>query len=151
MSFWDKLQASLDNARNSGIHNIILSGDLNADFSTYPGHKLVHFASTNFLTLHVNEPTRITSHSATCLDQIISNIPNFIYDTCVLPPLANCDHCVVGAKVRFSYPAETAYKRHIWEYGKADFGNFRTYLNSLDWNSCFLGNDIDLSCDSWSK
>ena len=151
VSFWDKLQESLDLARNSGVSNIILSGDLNSDFNTLSGHKLVNFAQTNFLTVHVNEPTRITPHSATCLDQIVSNIPEFIHEVCVLPPIANCDHSVVGAKLTFRQLTETAYKRHIWQYNQANFDNFRAHLRTLDWNSCFSVDDIDLCCDSWSK
>ena len=149
--FGDKFQDSLDLVRNTGMQNIILSGDLNSDFNTSSGHKLVQFAQANFLTVHVNEPTRITCQSATCLDQIVSNIPNFIKDVCVLPALANCDHCVVGAKLLFRQPIETSYKRHIWEYKKADFENFRTQLNALDWNCCFSSDDIDVCCDLWSN
>ena len=71
VSFWDQLQESLDLAKSSGIFNIILMGDLNYDIHTQSGPRLHQFAWNNFLSIHVNEPTRITEHSATCLDQIL--------------------------------------------------------------------------------
>ena len=101
------------------------------------------------MTLHVDEPTRITDHSKTCLDQIISNVPNFLHDIRILPPISNCDHCVVGANLLFRRKKEPAYERHVWEYDKADFNTFRNYLNGVNWDSCF-SDDIDSCCNHWS-
>ena len=39
MSYSDNLQTSLDHAKTVGINNIIITGDLNADFTTAPGQK----------------------------------------------------------------------------------------------------------------
>ena len=59
---------------------------------------LLHqFATSNFLTIHVNQPTRITETSATVLDQFLSNIPNSFENIQVLPPLATNDHCTISA------------------------------------------------------
>ena len=151
VSFWGKLQESLDLANRTGIKNIILTGDLNSDFSTPSGLKLDQFSRTNFLTLHVQEPTRITEQSATCLDQILSNIPNYVRETRVLPSISNCDHCVVAANLLFRRKKDPAFKRHIWDYGNADFDKFKTYLREVDWTSCFVSNDIDECCNAWSK
>ena len=114
------------------------------------GQKLDQFASTNLLTIHINEPTRITDHSATCLDQIISNIPNYVQESYVLPPISNCDHSVIGANLLFRIKRDYSFKRRIWDYGKADFEVFRTSLRRVDWNSCFISEDVDSCCDSWS-
>ena len=65
VSFWDDLQLALDLAKQSGIDNILLTGDLNADAKTNPCHhrRLQLFATSNHMTKHVNEPTRITQNS----------------------------------------------------------------------------------------
>jgi len=75
--------------KTSGIDEIIILGDLNAD----PVPTMV------LNTLHINEPTRITDNTSTCLDQIITNMPNFVRNTNVPGPLANCDHCLVSANL----------------------------------------------------
>ena len=58
--FWDDLQLLLDLAKQSGIPNILLTGDLNADAKTNPtNHKyLCKFASSNNMFIHVDKPTQ---------------------------------------------------------------------------------------------
>ena len=143
-----------------GKHNLLLHKDhdgavcaqcVNADFTTAPGRKLDHFCTTNFLVPHIQEPTRIANNTSRCLDQIISNIPNYISEPHVLPPIANCDHCVVSANISFRRKTEPAYKRLIWEYDKANFVHFRDYLSRLNWDNFFLSNDVNICCLSWTE
>ena len=77
-------------------------------------------------------------------------MPNFLFDTRILPPLANCDHCVVGANLLFRRQRDPPYERHIWEYDKANFTVFKDCLNGVNWTSCFTSHNIDTCCDSWS-
>ena len=79
----------------------MLIGDLNADFRTRPGKALLNFVERNNLRIHNREPTRITDHSATVLDQCISNFSNLVSDTEVLPPVASSDHCVLVVNCNF--------------------------------------------------
>ena len=74
--------------------------------------------------MHVKDPTRMTDHSKTCLDQIILNIPNLFHDIRILSPISNCDHCVFGVNLLFRHRKEPVYERHIWEYDKAEFDAF---------------------------
>ena len=150
VNFWDKLQDNMDNAKTSGIDKIMILGDLNADQATNHGNKLQHFCNVNFLTIHVNEPTRITENSSTCLDQIITNMPNFVRNVNVSAPLSNCDHCLVSANLLFRRKKASAYTRLVWEYDKADFGIFRDRLFSSDWDACFDSDNIDLICEKWT-
>jgi hypothetical protein len=58
-TFWDDLQISLSLVAQSGIHNIILTGDFNADKSTNKtaGDNLFKFLTSNSLYQHVTKPT----------------------------------------------------------------------------------------------
>ena len=150
VSFWDYFQDSLDKAKNSGIDKVVIMGDLNADPNTNHGRKLIDFCSTNSLAIHVKVPTRITETSSSCLDQIISNIPNFITTINVSPPLANCDHSVVSATLLFRRKKSPCYTRFVWNYDKANFDIFREKLNQCDWGPCFDSDDIDSQCSVWS-
>ena len=92
--FWDKLQDSVDMVKGHTDCPIILCGDLNADFQTANGVKLIHFAAQNHFTIHVNTPTRITSASATVLDQFLSDVPDMVKEIRVEPPISNNDHSI---------------------------------------------------------
>ena len=151
VSFWDDLQVSYDLAYSSSTDKIILMGDLNADFQTNHGKKLNSFCTSNNLTLHINEPTRITDRTATCLDQIITNVPSFVKDEAVLPPVADNDHCTVAANLLFRHKKNSSFQRFIWLYAKADFDVFRDSLSEVDWDPCFDTDDVDEMCKLWTS
>ena len=66
ITFWESMQFMLDNARHTGISNILFAGDLNADKLSRSGdvkrngEMFDFFVSVNHLSSHINEPTRIT-------------------------------------------------------------------------------------------
>ena len=149
--FWDGVASALDNAHSDGYKNIVILGDLNADPHTIPGRMLLNLCNSYNFTVHISEPTRITSTSATVLDQVLSNVPSFVTQSSVLPPIATSDHCVVSATLNFNVTSEHAYKRHIWEYDKADFNLFRNALTHANFDECFESSDIDIICESWTS
>ena len=72
--FWEYLQDSLNLARQTGIFNIILTGDFNADgrHNETAIKALKSFLDNNNLHQHVTKPTRIVDGSANKLDLIIT-------------------------------------------------------------------------------
>ena len=146
-TFWDKLQDNIDNVRELYNPKILLCGDLNADFNTREGKSLLEFVEGNNLTYHITTPTRITSTSATILDQFITNFPIFKKDIDIFPPLPNCDHSIISANCFFKFQNPKPYKRIMWNFKEADFDAYRRKLNEYDWNSCFESNNIDVICD----
>ena len=108
--------------------SIILCGDLNADFQTANGVKLIHFAAQNHFTIHVNTPTRITSASATVLDQFLSNVPDMVKEIRVEPPISNNDHSTVLMTPIFPNARAFTYTRHVWSYEQADIAGYKLYL-----------------------
>ena len=153
VDFWNHLQESVDLATNSGIYDIILTGDLNSHPTTRHGHLLNHFCISNNLTIHVHEPTRFTPTTATIIDQFLSNIPNCISDIKVLAPISVCDHCPIRCTLRLKhkYCLPKAYQRHIWDYKATDVANFRDQLFNADWESCFQHENIDSKCEAWTS
>ena len=110
-NFWDKLEENIEQVKSlCKTQNMLLLGHLNADFETINGRKLLDLCTQH--NLHcINEPTRITETSKTCLDQILINTPNFICESTVEPPVCNNDHCSVGIKLNFKVPCECPYYR----------------------------------------
>ena len=151
--FWDKLQSSYDLARNTGIMNIIITGDLNADPQTDRRAKtsLDCFLTINHLTQHINEPTRITPTRASILDLIISNAPNLVNSTTVVPPVHTNDHCTITGTIKFVISRPKAYSRKMWNYKDTNFNYFRTELDQTSWEDCFITGDIDTAVETWTS
>jgi hypothetical protein len=152
-NFWHKLQSSYDLAKGTGIPNIILTGDLNADPQTDKRAKrsLDFFLTTNHLTQHITEPTRITPTRASILDLIISNYPNLVSSTSVVPPVHTNDHCTITGTLKFAMSRPKAYTRTMWDYKGANFNTLRTQLEDTNWDDCFASDNIDTVVDSWTS
>ena len=99
--------------------------DLNADLGTVNGRRMSELCHLHNLQFRINAPTRITSLSRTCLDQIITNCPNFVQHTIVEPPVSINDHCTVGMKMNFKVASDTPYERLVWLYENADQEGFQ--------------------------
>ena len=132
--------------KHCGSSSIIITGDLNADPCTQDGLLLDNFCIINGFVLHVNEPTRITNKSATILDQFITNMPDKVLLTEVLPPLFDNDHCTISMYLKFYSKYHTSFKRCVCDYARTDVANFNGALASLDWESCFVKDDLDNAC-----
>lgn len=149
--FWDKLDTVIDDIKSTNVKYLYLLGDLNADFNTANGKRLHTLCLGQNLHCLVEEPTRITQTSATVLDQILTNAPNFVKGVKVLPPVSTNDHCTVSLFLNFKIPREHAYLRHIWQYSKADVNGFRTALANADFDVAFQTEDVDVACQKWSE
>ena len=148
--FWTSLQDSLDVAKQSNYGNIIITGDLNADPNTPNGTQLHNFCEGNHLATHINEPTRITAHSATILDQFLSNMPDQILATAVLTPISSCDHCPICLTLNLKIAKAKTFTRLVWKYDDVDTAQFRNRLLNTNFEDCFVKDDIDTSVDRWS-
>lgn len=148
VSFWEKLQNSLDNIENKLLSPLIITGDLNADPSTSSGSKLSNFCQFNGLSILIHEPTRITQNSQTILDQFLTNMPGIINQVKVEPPLGLNDHCTVSCYLNFNVKPIPVYSRLMWDFKNANFDGYRRVLNSIDWEE-LINNDrnIDDMCN----
>ena len=149
--FWDILQASIDNIKEITGAKILLTGDFNADPQTPEGIKLQQFVHVNGLTIHITEPTRITQHSQTILDQFISNMPQMIKSVHISPPVSKNDHCTIEASLLFRRKKARPYVRTMWDFANADFDLYRNALSQCKWDDCFVGNDIDRATEMWTN
>jgi hypothetical protein len=150
-TFWEQFESNIEYVKSeSAVKNMIILGDLNADFSTANGKKLLDICRIQNLRYHINEPTRITATSRTCLDQILSNIPQFVSSSCVFDPVYTNDHCTVGVDLTFKIASDPAYTRHVWIYEQGDYDGFRHALNNANWDECFVNNDVNEACAKWT-
>ena len=151
IAFWENFDSVLDNVSYHETKYVFVLGDLNADFHTPNGTKLVDLCSRYNMSCLITEPTRITATTSTTLDQIITNAPNFIGNVSVAPPLSTNDHCTVSALLNFKVKKEAPYHRTIWQYNRADFTEFRRCLINTDFDACFANDDIDIVNSQWTE
>jgi len=141
--FWDCLQDMFDSMRRAGYNNIVLTGDFNADPSTGNGRKLQFFINSNSLTSYVQEPTRITEHSATILDQFITTSTLSLENVQVTTPLATSDHCQIFCSLGLQLPSKPCHSRLIWVYNSADWAGFNNAIQNFNWDSCYEANTVN--------
>ena len=150
-NFWAEFAGVLDEVKEDHTSSVIILGDLNADLSMPNGRKLSQLCDSHNFAYLVNEPTRITDNTATILDQIIVNCPNFVRKVEVSPPVSTSDHCTVGIHLSFKIKKEAAYERKIWIFKDADFDKFRNALLTTDFNQCFEDNNVNVACSKWTE
>ena len=150
--FWDNICNNLDYVKsNSNTQYIMIIGDMNADFSTVNGRKLKELCSLHNLDHLIKEPTRVTEESRTCLDQILTNFPNFVRSTLVDTRVATNDHCTISVKLDFKGHKDIPYHRLVWLYKHGDYDGFRAALLSASWEDVFEDYDIDIICEKWTE
>jgi hypothetical protein len=152
-TFWDDLQTSLSLAMQSGIANIILTGDFNADKSTnlMAGGELAKFLTSNSLYQHVIKPTRIADGVASILDLLITNNRDLVKDTDVTAPVHDNDHSTVIATLTFKTHKAQSYKRTMWNYKNSDMNKYRKNLLEGDLDNCIDPLDAEKSCNVWTE
>ena len=152
-NFWPKLQSSYDLAKATGIINILLTGDFNADGATNrtAATEKNAFLALNHLTQHIKEPTRYYQNKRSILDLIITNKQSLIKRTEVIAPVHHNDHCTIVGQINLPLSRPKAYKRTMWSYKTANFDNFRTGLNEVDWDECLAEDDPELAANIWTN
>ena len=149
--FWTDLSGVLDEVKEDEVRTTLIFGDLNADMKTGNGRKMIQLCDRENLQYLINEPTRITDTTATILDQILVNCPNFVQRVEVFPPVSTNDHSTVGVHLNFKIKKEAAYERKVWLFKDADFDKFREALLKADFDKCFEDNNVNKACDKWTE
>jgi hypothetical protein len=153
MQFWMDLEENLENVYSSGLTEILIIGDMNADPSTQHGKYINDFANKYDLTCLINEPTRYSSSKNSILDQILCNVPEKIKQVRVEEPVSFNDHCTIIAEIKILKPKIESYTRLMWSFRSADFNLFRDRLLAFnnDFNDLYINNDIDYLVDFWTR
>ncbi len=128
---------------------ILSSAPLSSDFGAY----LYSCMGCNNLYQVIKKPTRVTSHSATMLDLIITNYPGYFVFSDVLSPPSGCDHSFVYARINIFLEKPKCYKRHIWDFSKIDYTVLHANLPNINFEEiCMITDNIDdLYCKWYEK
>jgi exonuclease III len=144
--FWQLFQDSLDKVIASGISNVFIIGDFNADPRTTAGSNLDLFTKMNNMQCLINEPTRTTENSSSILDQIITNATHFVKKTVIHPPIATCDHATISLDLLFRIKKQSSYVRRMWDFSIANFDEYRRVLQQMNLTEA-ITDDVNESCN----
>ena len=156
-NFFEYFQLVLHNIRPLPKQFIIvILGDFNAHYDVANpsgnsdiGGKLNSFLESSNLAQLIAEPTRVTFHSSTILDLVITNCPERFSASGTLSPPSNCDHSVIFASMNL-FTHSRLYKRHVWNFNNVNITDLNEELLQLDWFSlCENSNDIDEIYSCW--
>ena len=151
LEFLNKLESILDQAKKED-KTCYLLGDFNLDIlaTTNTAYKelfLNLLFSYSFKPL-INRPTRITKHSATCIDNILTNIdssnPNSNINSILISDIS--DHFPVfimsDNTIEPPKPATLPLKRN---YSSENINIFRRKVNNQDWSSILSASDCQVA------
>ena len=130
VDYWKLISDSIAKANNTGLKFVIL-GDFNTDWLSSPSQHLIDILDIFQLTQLVNEPTRITDNTSTCIALVIVQSPFLISHIEVLPEICS-DHRVPCAYIKNCIPKDKPFKRTIYNYKKLDQNKFNNLLSDTN-------------------
>ena len=148
--YWESFETCLDSASDQNL-DIIIMGDFNQDMMIKDSSVKLERILCKFNMVNlIDEPTRITDTTQTCLDLILTNHTSIIENTAILSPFCS-DHCTVTADITFKTYREKAYKTTFWKYEQADKEAIENKINNTDWSFIRNSNNIDEINETFSN
>lgn len=135
--------STLDCVLNKIINNcdIIVCGDLNIDYLSNSNEKneLCDLLQTYNINMIINEPTRISYNSATCIDYICTNFCETPYKvTCHVIDNGISDHTSQILQYEFIVPSDSNLDhRYTRLYTEENYKQFFYHLGKESWNNIY--------------
>ena len=91
--------------------------------------------------------TNFTEHSQSLIDLVLTNNPSFITYTEVGPALTDLTrfHCPTYGIINCKKHTSSCYKHNIWLYDKGNYDDLRRDLQSVQWDTLIIENDVNQS------
>ena len=130
------IEDSIHSAVDTGINDIIITGDFNLNVLNNPSFQKVKTLCNQF-ALHqsINEPTHFTENSSSGIDLILVSNKYHLVLSGVGDPFLNQEvryHCPIYGVFKFSKPKQNTYTRHIWSSGRGNYELLRQKASNTD-------------------
>ena len=156
-SFFQQMDTCIDKVLKTKSDIVLFGGDFNArskswwagDINTCEGGQLYDLSVKHSLAQFIDQPTRITRTSKSCLDLIFCNYPGFVLDSEVTPPISLSDHsCTLVTLDVSTIPTDSVsdkyrYERTFWKFGQTDLNLLNDAVRNNDWDAILSFDDID--------
>ncbi|MCG7877683.1 MAG: endonuclease/exonuclease/phosphatase family protein [Candidatus Thiodiazotropha taylori] len=146
-----RIEDSLALATDTGISNIIVTGDFNYNFLNSRTKRKIDSFCTQF-SLHqvIYQPTHFTEHSSSLIDIILVNNKEQLILSGVGEPFLSQDtryHCPVFGILKFAKPKSKVFEREIWNYNNGNYDLLREKAALVDWESLHDNNIDTYACN----
>jgi len=142
--------------------SVLIMGDFNdrctewngSHFTSELGTKLYEMVADNGLTQIIDSPTHLDNAGRPqhLLDLLITDSPDLILDSQVLPPIGSCKHCPTFCKLAISLPKDKPFKRTVWDFNNVDIISLTDALTAAPWNTAYeLYDDVDDIEHFWNQ
>lgn len=123
-------------------HKIIICGDFNVDIlmNSSETREFRCLAESYGLNININQPTRITSHSSTCLDNILSNVA---LGHAQVTEIGLSDHTLQYADLAIPVTKQVNFYTLIRDTKEENLLKLKNYLHSLAWEDVYRSLDCD--------
>lgn len=148
-NYWNLIADSIRQANNTGLKFIVL-GDFNTNWLDHPSNRLVEIINLFQMKQYIDEPTRITATSSTCLDLVLTPCHSLISRTLVLPEICS-DHRVPCVHIKIPKITSKPFKRIIYNYNRLDQTKFNDLLSTTDWDNILSNNDVNDSAEIFTQ
>ena len=133
------IEDSLALALDTGIADIIVTGDFNLNVLNFPSaRKIISLCQQFSLYQSIDQPTHFTENSTSLIDIILVSNRNNLILSGVGDPFLNQDiryHCPIFGLYKFFKPKFKSFVRHIWRYDLGDYNLLRQKASTFDWES----------------
>ena len=138
----------LENAINSieKHKSLLLLGDINIDIIKQDDEPTLNYTTMLLsynMTPLITYPTRVTSHSATCLDHIFFRYNKKTHLTQITPGILFCDitdHLSTFLFIKHKSTHTQAERPQVRIFSEKNCANFITNINRINWEELFLPN-----------
>lgn len=142
---------SIHLAVDTGINNIVVTGDFNIDLAKPVLAKKIDSICQLFsFTQSITEHTHFTETSSSLLDIILVSDPDLIISSGVSEPFLQQNiryHCPIYGLLNLKKKKYKSFKRHIWLFDKGNYPLLRDKAASIDWNELH-DNSLDIYCNN---
>jgi hypothetical protein len=145
-NYFNLIEDSVNLAYDSGIHDIIITGDFNLNTQQQSCLRKINSLCDSYgLTQIIDEPTHFTEHSSSILDLFfVKNITNVVLSG-VGDPFLEQDkryHCPIYCIFMYKKLKIKSFNRKVWLYEKGNYDLLRHTASNTDWTE-LSDNDTD--------
>ena len=137
-AYFKLIEDSIHLAVDTGIEDIVLTGDLNFNmFNSATSRKVSTICEQFGLEQIINEATHFTEHSNSLIDLILVKNKDSILSSGVGDPFlqqAIRYHCPTFALFNIRKPKLKTYTRKIYKYDQGNYDLLRQKARDIDWN-----------------
>ena len=154
-NFYDSsIEDSIHLAIDTGINDIIITGDFNWNALSLPSSRKVENICQQFgLTQSIQIPTHFTENSSSLIDLMFFRNRDSLLHCSVGDPFLNQNirnHCPIYAYLKFTKPKTKSFSRQIWLFDQGDYDKLRNKVSEYNWDLC-IHEDINIYAENFTS